>query len=61
MVIHIKPESFNWLDAIKIALKKHKIDKRETILIFQDSRTNYNGIVGLYKSIRRETLGAGLR
>ena len=59
MVVVIKPDNLAWIDGIKVALRKHKIDKRNTMLIFHGN--DPTGIIGLLKSIRREPYGTGLR
>lgn len=59
MVVIVKTDSFNWIDGIKMALRKHKIDKRNTMIIFHGNEPA--GVIGLMKSIRREPYGTGLR
>ncbi len=59
MVVIVKTDAFNWIDGVKMALRKHKIDKRNTMIIFQGN--DATGVLGLLKSIRREPYGSGLR
>lgn len=59
MVVVIRNDSFNWIDGVKMALRKHKIDKRNTMLIFHGN--DPTGVIGFMKSLRREPFGTGLR
>lgn len=59
MSIIIRNDSYQWIDSVKMALRKHKIDGRKTMLVYHGDEPN--GLIGFMKSIRREPFGRGLR
>lgn len=59
MVVYVKNDGFGWIDGVKMALKKHKIDKRNTMIIFHGN--DPTGIIGFMKCVLKEPFGTGLR
>ncbi|XP_065199624.1 fatty acid synthase-like isoform X2 [Planococcus citri] len=58
MVIAFRNE-LNWIDSVKVAIRKHQIDGRNTMLVYQGE--DITGLIGFMKSIRREPWGRGLK
>lgn len=59
MTVSVKNDNFNWIDGVKMALRKHEIDGRNTMVIFYGNEPT--GVVGFMKCLRREPSGTGLR
>lgn len=59
MMITIRNDSYQWMDSVKMALRKYQIDGRNTMLVYHGEEPS--GLIGFMKSIRREPFGRGLR